>query len=365
MKIKKLYFIQNFKKKGGEKMRKTIMIGLFAFLSVVVAYGFADAKVTGVCSGCHTMHNSQNGSPQAYNDSGVLTTTPQGHLAKASCLGCHGIGGVVVGGAPNIFAGVSTDMTAGGSFNIAIASAKSKRHDITDVFVGGDNSYASGTVANGTPGAATGTLGKDMDALTLTCAGTKGCHGRHNVGLVTSDDGIRGFHHGTYTGYRYLQTKAGTPIIGTGSATWEKTASGPGSASQHNVYSSDSSAGISKYCAECHGMFHGDTNTKSSATWIRHPTDTLLTGLSGGTASIDIISDTAFQNTPVGFDPITTQTTTGTTGYDKATAKVICLSCHRAHGSVQDDILRFAYADQTAGQGAVTLGCKNCHVAQR
>jgi predicted CXXCH cytochrome family protein len=356
--------LANTKRKEVKKMKKKLSICLIILLSLVLVYGFADAKVTGRCDNCHTMHNSQNGAPQAKDDSGALTTTAQGHLAKASCLGCHGIGGVVVGGAPNIFAAVSTDMTAGGSFSTAIAGAKSKRHDITDVFAGGDDSYASGTVANGTPGAAAGTLGKDMDALTLTCAGATGCHGKHTAGY-DSDAGIRGFHHGTFTGYRYLQTKAGTAITGTGSAMWEKTASGPGSASQHNVYSSDSSAGISKYCAECHGMFHGTINTQSGTTWVRHPTDTLLTGLTGGTTNIDITSDTAFQNTPVGFDPITTQTTTAITGYDKATAKVICVSCHRAHGSAQDDILRFAYADQTAGQGSVTLGCKNCHVAQR
>ena len=344
-------------------MKKTIIV-LIALLSVVLVYGFSEAKVTGVCSGCHTMHNSQNGAPQAYDDTGTLTTTPQGHLAKASCLGCHGIGGVVVGGAPNIFATVSTDMTAGGSFNTAIASAKSKRHDITEVFTGGDDSYAGGTVADGTPGAAAGTLGKDMNAKTLTCAGATGCHGKHTAGY-NSDAGIRGFHHGTFTGYRYLQAKDGTAITGTGSATWEKVASGPGSAAQHNVYSSDSSAGISKYCAECHGMFHSDANTKSGSTWVRHPTDTLLAGLTGGTDDIDIISNVAFKNTPVGFDDISGLTTTSTTGYDKTKAKVICLSCHRAHGSDQDDILRFAYADQTAGQGSVTLGCKNCHVAQR
>jgi hypothetical protein len=350
-------------------MRKTIIIGVVALLSIALMYGFSDAAVSGVCSGCHTMHNSQNGSAQAYDDNGALTTTAQSHLAKASCLGCHGKGGIVIGSAPNIFAATTTDMTAGGSFNTSVAADKHKRHDITDVFTGGDDSYLN----NLTPGAASGTLGEDMTAKTLTCAGAKGCHGRHDSSLTTSDAGIRGFHHGTYTGYRYLQTKAGTAITGKGAAAWEKTASGPGSASTHNVYSTDLSAGISKYCAECHGNFHGTTNTQSGTTWIRHPTDEDLTGLSGwatGSNNVDITSDTAFRLTPIGFDDISIRNTNNTTNYDKTAAKVICLSCHRAHGEQYDDILRFEYTTSEAGEpgyagGGGTTGCLNCHTAQR
>lgn len=322
----------------------------------------ASAAVTGVCSDCHTMHNSQGGSAVAIDDTGTLTTTPQGHLAKASCLGCHGKGGSTIGGAPNIFATTTNDMTAGGSFDTGIAAAMANRHDITDVFTGGDTSYALGTVVNGTPGAATGTLGLDMDATTLRCAGAKGCHGNHTG--ADSDAGIKGFHHGS-TAYRYLQTKAGLAISGKGAAAWEKIAgSGPGSASTHNVYSSDATYGISVYCAECHGNFHGSGNTKSGTTWIRHPTDEVLTGLFSGVTSITV----DYQNTPFAFDDISELSTT--VAYTKTDAEVMCLSCHRAHGSAYNDILRFEYETSVSGEpgyagGGGTTGCLNCHVHQR
>ena len=41
-------------------MRKTLLTVFLIFLSVVISYGIADA-ISGVCSNCHTMHNSQNG----------------------------------------------------------------------------------------------------------------------------------------------------------------------------------------------------------------------------------------------------------------------------------------------------------------
>lgn len=339
----------------------TLTVVLMAAALIATFSSPASAAVTGVCSGCHTMHNSQSGTPVAIDDSGVLTTTPQGHLAKASCLGCHGKGGSTIGGAPDIFASTSNDMTAGGTFDTTIATAMANRHDIIDVFTGGDTSYSGGTVANGTPGAADSTLGKDMDALTLRCAGADGCHGNHTG--ADSDAGIKGYHHGS-TAYRYLQTKAGQAISGKGDAAWEKTASGPGSATSHNVYSSDATAGISIYCAECHGDFHGTGNTQSGTTWIRHPTDAVLTGLYSGVTSITV----DYQNTPFAFDDISGLTTTQ--AYTKTSAEVMCLSCHRAHGSAYSDILRFEYETSVSGEpgyagGGGTTGCLNCHVHQR
>lgn len=328
--------------------------------------GTGYAKVTGVCSGCHTMHNSQGGSAVAIDDTGALTTTPQGHLAKASCLGCHGKGGSTIGGAPDIFASAFNDWTAGGSFDTTLVDDDAKRHDVTDIWSVGDISYSGGTVADGTPGATAGTLGKDMDATTLTCAGATGCHGNHTG--ADSDAGIKGFHHGS-TAYRYLQTKAGQAISGKGAAAWEKIAgSGPGSADTHNVYSSDATAGISKYCAECHGDFHGSgesSNTQdANLTWIRHPTDAVLTSLYSGVASITV----DYQNTPFAFDDISSLTTTE--AYTTTSAEVMCLSCHRAHGSAYNDILRFEYEGSEAGDpgyagGEGTTGCLNCHVHQR
>ena len=350
-------------------MRKVLFTVLIACCLVVVGNGLANAYVQGVCSNCHTMHNSQNGSPMAYDASGNPLASPQGHLTRSTCIGCHNgtlqskVTGVTP---PNIFGATTTSMTAGGTFNSAVATADVKRHVPTDVVSGGTTAaYAT----NGIPGY-TGTFG--LTVANFTCAGTTGCHGNHTAGLTTSDAGIRGFHHNkANSAYRYLTLHSGnTAVTGIGSSDWEATLIANGGASgDHNVYSS-SSTGISKLCADCHGGFHGsstaDTTVSNGSAWIRHPVDlNISTNLTGGLSSI--AAD--FINTPVGFASLTGRTTTEsaasvTSVITGGNAQVVCVSCHRAHGTANDYILRFAYSGMTAGGGGTT-GCLNCHVAQR
>lgn len=45
---------------------------------------------------------------------------------------------------------------------------------------------------------------------------------------------------------------------------------------------------------------------------------------------------------------------------DLGVDKVMCLSCHRAHGSPYPDMLRFDY-NMEAGGGTSTDGCFKCH----
>ena len=81
---------------------KTIII--FSGLYLVLVQG-ADAKVTGVCSNCHTMHNSQNGASvvsagagakwNGGSVSGGNSAAPQGALLATDCVGCHSNTGTV------------------------------------------------------------------------------------------------------------------------------------------------------------------------------------------------------------------------------------------------------------------------------
>ncbi|CAD7777663.1 MAG: hypothetical protein KIIPBIDF_00920 [Candidatus Methanoperedenaceae archaeon GB50] len=48
--------------------------------------GVAVAKVSGPCVNCHTMHNSQGGSPMNYDESEGANKA----LTRGDCLGCHG-----------------------------------------------------------------------------------------------------------------------------------------------------------------------------------------------------------------------------------------------------------------------------------
>src|SRR4030043_1399182 len=84
--------MNNFKMKGGGKMRKISIVMLLILLSVVLVSGSAFA-ISGVCYNCHTMHNSQNGLGEVQTYSGgTITpnvTTPQQYLLKADCIACH------------------------------------------------------------------------------------------------------------------------------------------------------------------------------------------------------------------------------------------------------------------------------------
>lgn len=338
-------------------MKKNLIISLIALLSVVLVYGFAEAKVGGLCSNCHTMHYSQDGAAPTGGSGG-----PNAHLLLNGCLGCHT--GTGIAGAP-LVDGTDLTYTAGGSFANGV-TADAMTHNVVDgltawtTVVGVDDKL--GNVA---PGGVTLTS-------QLKCAGAQGCHGSHVATETTSDQGIKGFHHAS-TSYAYLRIATGnvgegTDVYGIGSSTWEKTAGGGALTTNHNVYcASDGTddVGISKFCANCHNTFHATTS--SGGSWIRHPTDN-PTSVLAGTPTVDVLNNPyAFTKTQIDTGMLTTDMATGT-AYTKANGNVMCMSCHRAHATKYADILRWDYTNaggQKAGGGGVTYGCLGCHYNQR
>ncbi len=335
-------------------MRKKSMILILILLCMVLISGSAYA-VQGPCVNCHTMHNSQNGTPMTADGN------THSYLLLASCIGCH-TGSFQATTIPKV--DKTTSILAGGSLNTSVANAKSKRHDITDLFTGGDDSYG----ANPTPGYAAAETNLLVSPTELRCAGSKGCHGRHST--PDPDAGIKGFHHASVSnaGYRFLwltTSDPGTSITGKGVSGYEANGA---TSSSHNVYSADATIGISRLCGECHGDFHGTADTNASSPFIRHPTDRVMGGGGAGWTwnSFDWGNQTApYDNTPVAFtDMSTIATNTAYFGSDNGTiAAVMCLSCHRAHGSANADILRWAY-DVSAGSG-LKEKCLACHYKQR
>jgi predicted CXXCH cytochrome family protein len=343
------------------KKLNLVMIMALSIMLVIATAGISQAAVNGPCSNCHTMHNSQGGDPMTVNP---VSATPNDFLTISSCLGCHGAGGlgVTAPGAPNVFgdpdAGPST-MTAGGTFLATKVDAAAgdyvKVHNVTDIpWTNVEGPFADADP----PGATSGSLGEGIRAAGSTtpnfnCAGATGCHGDHSQ--AGSDAGIRGFHHGS-TAYRYCELDDGTDILGEGSSDWE---AGGADATNHNVYSADTTAGISAFCAECHGLFHGTANTGSSSPFQRHPTNNLLSDATGwdlGQVTVD------YNNNPFSFALLTEADPT--TAYTTTNARVACVSCHRAHGTPEADILRFDYSAQLAGS-TVSTGCLGCHERQR
>jgi hypothetical protein len=117
------------------------------------------------------------------------------------------------------------------------------------------------------------------------------------------------------------------------------------------------------FCLTCHGLFHssGVTNGSSGA-FLRHPSDYVIPDRD------EYSSYTVFNvNAPVArphsaFVNGMTASPTVNPGEDL----VMCLSCHVAHASPYDGMLRFNYSEQTAGNATTGLGkgCLVCHTSK-
>jgi len=330
-------------------MKKTLLtLAFFVGAAALVAFSSpAFAAVSGQCSGCHTMHNSQGGTAMA-------TGGPHSTLLLNNCLGCHTTTGTdpYVGVYPYVAGSSFSDdnCLAGGLFPASMGSGD---NDDNHHGIGNTNAPAgyAGTFYTG------GTNG-------LACAGSNGCHG--NESDVDDMTAISGGHHSGTGAYRMLfvgGTASTNAVGGDPADDYEeliiKTPStSPTYGTNANLYSGGSMSGgktINDLCAKCHGDFHGTANTQSGGAWIRHPTDnSISTDWTLGAGGYSLDGDD-IKNNPVGFVDASV---------DNAAKKVLCLSCHRAHGTENDDLLRWAYSTQDAGSG-ITYGCLGCHNAQR
>ena len=381
-----------------------VIVGMMLLFS-----GVAVAKVSGPCVDCHTMHYSQHGAEpgetgfptESPYDLWTGTGGPYEALLVDSCVGCHS-GATARKGTNNEIPVVlrTSDPTgtgpgkslAGGDFYWVNAGNPTKGHDVIDLpGISGQDSNIGLTPPGWDPGATPGALddgqiadGEDPWTSQLTCAGKYGCHGRHDE--TTNAGAVRFAHHGNddclkpgkvnqsaqgadiATSYRWLGG-----IEGIEDPDWEWDASdGTTNHNQYKGVDGNSSYGdkttISYLCAQCHGQFHSSIG--SASPWLRHPTDIVLPSdtskeyykYNGGTGTDNPYSVIA----PVG------STTFTTNGYpeDKITpgttdSIVLCISCHRAHGTEYDDLLRWDYSTMTAGQDPTpNEGCFICHTTK-
>jgi len=118
---------------------------------------------------------------------------------------------------------------------------------------------------------------------------------------------------------------------------------------------------MSGFCTTCHGMFHsgggGDLqNNGVSGAFLRHPSDYIIPNDGREYADYTVYTTTAPVARPT---VLTASNNTVNPGQDM----VMCLSCHKAHGSAEDYMLRFNYAQQQAGDASAGLGigCLACH----
>lgn len=309
-------------------MKKILFVLCLAVIASVAMYGTADA-ISGTCSGCHTMHNSQGGVTQNGQVDG------RDNLLKGSCIACHTTASAL---GPR----VDSDK-AGGNFN-QDTDAEIHNVDLINTLLGSQG--ADSPLGNNPPGGSA--LGGQ-----LGCSGTDGCHGDPSATKNT----ITGFHHSPPAGmYRFLYADSGGSniVTGEGDADWE---GGAASSTNHNIYASDTTNGISTFCARCHGGFHGTANTGNASPFTRHPTENDVTG-----DSATVVVN--YEQTPFAFAPANFGSVSPTTAYTATNAKVMCLSCHKTHGSAYADLLRFDYTAIDVGSGTNDGGCENCHYSK-
>jgi len=399
-----------------------------------------------VCADCHTMHFSEGDTTPAGADAGGPWQKMLKKKTTADiCLSCHtegtntqatAFGGALAGsGAPTWTAPIVK--TLGGTMPAGISMPagdfwysdddSAPRHNPS--WTNGNQTAQMSTdpvLAATFPPTPPGLSGsyneQDWDCHT--------CHGMHNRfsgsytawrqlkrkinGNVVSGDvsglGVEtttGNKGATAAGFEPLESNSRGDIQGTsyvnlrqdgdpldGADLWA-----PYSATNKNVYR----GGFSSFCSNCHGNFHGGTETSTTSAgidptsstgntaqsgphWFRHPTNVNLDGKSYNVSKYTVtVTNTQGTNpNPVGYDwkyPLRrvngtwTVTRVSTAGEVASTDKVMCLTCHFAHAGPNANALRWNEAGQAAfiANGVVdsygeasngdnpAFGCNKCH----
>lgn len=356
----------------------TLAVMLAAAALIVGFSGPAMAKVTGPCSNCHTMHNSQGGSPMAVGGTGAgldaggnwvgdPRATPIETLLIADCVGCHTSTSnqtiIEAGGSriPIVYnTAVPEKPLAGGNFywvadnTSGDKAIKDQRgHNVAGISSEKDT-YLD--YAPGGPESRCGGAGCHTDLVVAKEGYNTGCQGCHYFV----------FHHEDKGGYRFLNshdynlsTDSGAYVVGYEDPDWEQDAS----ATSHNEYKGDTSGSLanthamSAYCGGCHGDFHNKQMKQGE--WIRHPSDALLP---------DEDPDTEYEAytmynplAPVARPDPMSVADPAVVSHGTGGDMVMCLSCHRPHGSPYPDLLRWDYTGGCDAGDTSECGCFVCH----
>ncbi len=364
--------------KGESLMRWQCIIGL-AVAAHLSSSGILLARVSGSCANCHTMHNSQAGTPMAYTVdlAGTVTmqATPNSALLSTDCIGCHQGTNNGANLTPFVLdtnaeptygdTGTTGNSLAGGNF-YWLSSDDRHGHNVLGI----SNSDAKLVF---TPPGANG--GAAM-AGQITCAGTNGCHG--DAAVASQTLAVHGSHHGNdatiwkdgssiVNSYRFLDG-----VKGFGAADYEYQPT----VADHNIYFGvdrsnelDTAAGsVSALCARCHGDFHNGSGNLSdgvvgNSVWLRHPIDYDMSHAVSSSEYGTYNTDKSYSVvSPVATSVVSTTPDQNVLSAGVDDAIVMCLSCHRAHGTPNDAILRWNYKGWP-GPGGYN-GCAVCHTTK-
>ncbi|MCC7012366.1 MAG: hypothetical protein IT454_07395 [Planctomycetes bacterium] len=325
-----------------------------------------------LCSQCHVMHFSQS---HGYNPNGsgfVFTpigSTPHHYLLRGEvndlCLACHDNSGF----APDVYGSAntgnsSTDVRLGGYLNRV-----------------GDPNEAAGHTLDSTDTAPGSTGAGWSNPNGLNCVD---CHHQHGGSVSGSTSGQAG-----YSLYRNLRVTPGQAASNSGAITYNYTAHGTNDLTRDvferqaaeydeadvdwNEPSATDSA-VGKFCAGCHGEFHGQVGSAQVGgvafgagfeEFVRHPTAGVNIGaVGGGHSSLTLFN--AHTNKVKVMSP------TGVWGATHpADVTPTCISCHKAHGNGNGFGLIYRQGTGTITENGDTAGnqledlCGQCHVQGR
>jgi len=368
------------------------------FIGLIFLPSFVLAHVSGLCSNCHTMHASQTPWPDEWS-SGV-EGNPQPYLlatkGSSPCVGCHSSstsstyyerGGCKVPVVLYTGGSEPTEYLAGGNFwwvKEGLGNDDTKGHNVF-LNEGDDNlSEAPGAVGFTTCGTNSchANLHLPVTGASEELNGKYGCQGCHlNVKHHAKDhpNGESGLVDSADKGwYRFLSghmSGDGHGVEGYEHGEWEAGLHDGGNhqgASDHNEYLGFHQVGepgsgygfnglghtTTAFCTGCHGVFHQEQKKEEGGSWVRHPSDYKIQNkgeyavVVGGSYPYDPLSPVA---RPSLSDPPSDP------GHVHSGDMVMCLSCHRPHGSPYPDLLRWDYTQQIAGGGGDDKGCFYCH----
>ena len=375
--------------------------------ALAFAYGNAFAFHSGgvaECEGCHSMHNSFEGSA---NVTGMPQFSSGPYLLKAqdqsgACLNCHGAGSTLSGyhvstqGVNAYDTTVPAQMTPGGDFSwlkkdmtatirgkIVPQAGERRGHNIVAV----DFGYGPDSVLTAAPGGS-------YPAGTFACSSCHDPHGKTrrfadgsfaNVGLPISGSGSYNSSADPVAGvyavgaYRILGGIGYQPKSLSGSYAFANQVPAASAPSNYNRAETTQQTqtfvaygqGMSEWCSNCHTGILSNSYT-SGMKGLRHP--------AGNSAKIpapiaanynSYVSSGIRTNTDVNAAYSTlTPFEVGTVDFavlktranlagaqDRAAAttnNAMCLSCHRAHASGFESMLRFFYLNEfmTIGDAA-------------
>jgi len=361
------------------KVVKLMLILMAAVLITFGLSGIADAFHDGgvaSCESCHTMHNSLRGAGMWTDGSGVQfksgpTALLLGTDQSSACLNCHerdttssyasSTKGVTPAGT------LPAQMTPGGDFSWIKTSSGTIGERLGHNIVAADNGYTADTTLTKAPG---GTY----PASSLHCSSCHDPHGKFRRladGTIVNGESTSKpiYEAGSYPGneptadfavgtYRLLGGIGYSPKSTPGYAFTNTVPAAMSPSSYNRTETSTDTrvsygANMSEWCANCHASIHSDAvgsvvhkagNGSDLGSAIAGNYNLYVkTGDLSGTSATSYTSLVPFELGTTDYTVIDDYAVNDGSKKDgpAGSANVLCLSCHRAHGSGWQSMIRY------------------------